>query len=262
MAKSFIFIFVCTVSLFAVAFGDVATYELEHSLDWGATWEHKATLRVNTDTGIMKVTDVAKVLSPSCLRELLRRRPPQQLRHDPYQLRVVDNGTVTATVFGSQCAMWAAMSPAEKHKFQIQERVAVLLHPATKRCVGLQAAFQKTEYGIEESCDPSDLITALQITEATQVAAQLQVRTLEAQKPPAYVAFASGENNMGDKEVLATPKEKSAKKGEKGEKEEDNRSFLEKYWIYIAVFVGWTILQGVIQAKGDPAAPQGAAPAQ
>lgn len=221
-------------------------YELQRSFD-GTTWETRASLTVSrseasTPARLKVVPSPAHSVKGIAVAEAL-------------MYRVVNSkSTVTASLVTSPCALVRGFDAASPQSLRIPESIGVIVAEGT-HISGLQLTPSTNTHhsSIKASdCDRSILSLFPNIDATLTVAL---VKSVEPKMVSNFEDFPAVTGAPPPKKAPAT----DAAGEQKAAPEEDNRSFIDKYWWYIVMFGLYTVVNGFLGSKGAPqgqAAPQ------
>lgn len=269
-----------------------SSYVIERSIDNGATWAARGTVVV---TGAAVNSAKAKFVESSAQSEgegLKEADRTALLAAESLIFRVRENSaavadadaavTEIARVVTTPCALIRGFDIKTRTEVELTESLNVVISKgadgAKNVVTGLQLvprtnlhhSASKTYGNAGETCDPAVLALFPKLTVATTVGV---ARTVVPKRAPNFgESYYVGQPAAGAEAPppQADPNQKVNAEGKpvdadgKVIPEPDNRSFLEKYWHYILMFVVWQLIQGFLnpQKPAEGAAAAGGAAKQ
>lgn len=231
-----------------VAAVDKAQYTLQRSFD-DAAWEKRATFVVSrtegTATARFKLLeqdegaiDVASLETASLLR-----------------YRVIDEkGGVAASAVTTPCALVRGFEALSSRKLKLPERIGVVVGNGVQ-VTGLQFSFSHNTHHNAFTATECDMKVLSLFGDVSTETSVFLVRPIE---PKIVTKFEDGPASGAPPQPKQKEETSKKESGDKDAPQEDNRTFFEKYWLYIVMFGVWSVINSFLQPKGGAAA-QGAA---
>jgi hypothetical protein len=218
------------------------SHTIEYSSDSGKTWQRKATVVIQDDVAKVATEGAEAPVAKWAAADLANFQVAGQL----YMLRARVGAEVVAMTKLSPCSLVTPKQYATPLGVT-SERYGLLIN--RNRISG----FKNLVLFSDSVCEPRIFKVA------GDVRMRLSVSRLQAVAAPA-APQAVGVNPTSAEGPKKTEEELKKPKFDKDGKEvppEDNRSFFQKYWIYIVAFMGWNLVQTFL----NPATKDGAAAA-
>lgn len=211
---------------------------LEYSSDDGATWHPKADVTVD-DTSVTGSSDVTQWRSEDM---------GNFRKGASYRLRLRDpaaGDAIVAAVTLSPCSLLTAKVYAALPMKSTLERIAIVAHDGKASGIRQQTPF------VDAVCELNTFSTTNTVAHrVTIVRAGATPTPAQPPMPDAPRGASPGVGADG----------KPAPGGKAGDApEEDKRTFWEKYWLYIIMFLGYTVVSSILAPQPKEGGAQGGA---
>jgi hypothetical protein len=240
--RSLILCVVLVVTLLIVSATAKRTYTLETSVSGEGTWINRGSITVSKSkraafptlkfTESEGTSDLHKELSTATM----------------WRYRVVDDasGNVTASLFASPCTIVRGFETPSTEKLILPENVGVVVDSTDEEIVGLRLFGSTTLHHINVAASQCDLRI---LTLFPSVSLNLKVMLARSVSARTVTDFSDGIGGA----AVPPPKKKDEAAADgsgtaKPDAEPDNRSFVERNWLYIVMIGVWMVVNGYVGA--------------